>query len=205
MALLRRRGAEQPQPAEGAQPGTDDGGRGAGKGRPTPKRAEARSGRTTTYKGDAKAYKGDAKAARRGGQVARRAQAQEYRLAMRTGDVSRMPPRERAPERVLARDIVDSRRNIGPTFLILAVIYFLSPITQSYGVVIAAQILMFVGLVAVIVDSFYVGRKVSRAIAERGLDPTVKVRGYAAQRALLPKRWRMPRTRITTTPGRGRR
>ena len=188
MALLRRK----PDPATEQDVLLDNETvKSGGKGRPTPKRADARTGRTITYKTPS-----DAKAARRSSSLERRSQAQTYRMAMRSGDVARMPPRERTPERVLARDIVDSRRNIGPIFLVLALLYFMSPITQSAAVIIAAQILMFLGLFAVIADSVYVGRKVSKAIVERGLDPNVKVRAYAAQRGLLPRRWRMPRSRV---------
>jgi len=194
MALLRRR----PEPAADEDVVLDgETVNGGGKGRPTPKRADARTGRTITYKGS-----NDPKSVRRGASVERRSQAQQARIAMRSGDLARMPPRERTPERVLARDIVDGRRNIGPVFLILALLYFISPITQSFAVVVSAQVLMFTGLVAVIADSVYVGRKVTKAIAEQGLDPTVKVRAYAAQRALLPRRWRMPRSRVTAPASR---
>src|SRR5690242_16176350 len=178
MALLRRKSAEVPEEevildGEAVKSG--------GKGKPTPRRADARTGRTITYKTPS-----DPKAARRSGSLERRSQAQSYRVAMRSGDLARMPPRERSPERVLARDIVDSRRNIGPIFLVLALLYFISPVTRSFAVVVTAQVLMFAGLVAVITDSVLVGRKVTKAIAEQGLDTTVKVRAYSAQRALLP-------------------
>lgn len=194
MALLRRKPA--PAPEEDVVL-TDDQVKAGGKGRPTPKRADARTGRAITYK-----TPGDSKAARRSGSLERRSQAQQYRVAMRSGDLAKMPPRERTPERVLARDIVDSRRNIGPIFLILALLYFVSPVTQSFAVVVTAQVLMFAGLIAVIADSLIVGRKVNKAIIEQGLDPTVKVRAYSAQRALLPRRWRMPRARTAPQPGR---
>ena len=105
---------------------------------------------------------------------------------------------------MLARDIVDSRRNIGPLFLVLALLYFISPVTRSFPVVVTAQVLMFAGLVAVITDSVLVGRKVNKAIIAQGLDPTVKVRAYSAQRALLPRRWRMPKARTAPQPGRFR-
>jgi hypothetical protein len=196
MALLRRKSAEVPEEevildGEAVKSG--------GKGKPTPRRADARTGRTITYKTPS-----DPKAARRSGSLERRSQAQSYRVAMRSGDLARMPPRERSPERVLARDIVDSRRNIGPIFLVLALLYFISPVTRSFAVVVTAQVLMFAGLVAVITDSVLVGRKVTKAIAEQGLDTTVKVRAYSAQRALLPRRWRMPKARTAPRPGRFR-
>ena len=200
MALFRPKPAPAPED-DGAF--TDDDVRAGGKGKPTPKRADARTGRTITYKASS-----DPKAARRSGSrsgsLERRSQAQSYRVAMRSGDLAKMPPRERSPERVLARDIVDSRRNIGPIFLVLALLYFISPISHSFAVVVTAQILMFAGLIAVVTDSVLVGRKVTKAIVQQGLDPNVKVRAYSAQRALLPRRWRMPKARTAPQPGRFR-
>jgi hypothetical protein len=194
MALLRRKSTDAPATLDDDAL-TDESLRAGGKGRPTPKRADARTGRSITYKTPS-----DPKAARRSSSLERRSQASQYRVAMRAGDLSKMPPRERTPERVLARDIVDGRRNIGPIFLVLALLYFISPISHSFAVVVTAQLLMFIGLVAVIADSVLVGRKVSKAIVEQGLDPNVKVRAYAAQRGLLPRRWRMPRARVAPKP-----
>jgi hypothetical protein len=196
MALLRRKPAPAPEDDVSV---ADEDIKSGGKGRPTPKRADARTGRTITYKASS-----NPKAARRGSSLERRSQAQQYRMAMRSGDVAKMPPRERTPERVLARDIVDSRRNIGPIFLVLALLYFVSPVTRSFAIVVTAQVLMFAGLIAVVTDSVLVGRKVNKAIIQQGLDPTVKVRAYSAQRALLPRRWRMPKARTAPQPGRFR-
>src|SRR5664280_1841219 len=92
-----------------------------GKGRATPTRKAAQAARRSpsarrpaTRPG---AKPGDPKAAKQAMRDARRAKAAEYRAAMNSGDVSKLPARERVPERIMARDIVDQRRNLGPVLL----------------------------------------------------------------------------------------
>jgi hypothetical protein len=115
---------------------------------------------------------------------------------MLSGDISKLPPRERAPERVLARDIVDSRFNIGPLFLLVAALYFIGgiiPVNYLRAVVTA---LMIAGILCVVVDSVFLSVLVTRRVRERYPESTARVRLYAAQRALLPRRWRLPRPRV---------
>ncbi|MCK9894028.1 DUF3043 domain-containing protein [Frankia sp. AgB32] len=193
MALLKRRGGADAEPvAESpAEPATvDQAPRAGGKGRPTPKRADARAARATTATSGRATTKQEARSARR-------RQSQDYRAAMMSGDVSRLPPRERAPERVLARDFVDARINIGPFFLIAAVLYFVGGLVPIGPVRLAATVLMLLGIVAVVVDSIVLSQQVSRRVAGRYPDSRVRVRAYAAQRALLPRRWRLPRPRVS--------
>lgn len=205
MALLKKRspepapGPENEEPSAGAVDQADgDAGASArvtaGKGRPTPKRSEARAART---RGGGVRVPANSKEARKLQREDRRAQSQQYRAAMMAGDVSRLPPRERAPERVLARDFVDTRINIGPIFLGAAAVYFVGGLVPNEYVRLAATYLMLLGIVAVVVDSIVLGRQVSRRVAEKYPDSRVRVRAYAAQRALLPRRWRMPRPRVS--------
>ncbi|MCK9925208.1 DUF3043 domain-containing protein [Frankia sp. AgPm24] len=196
MALLKRRGGADPDLSDAPavldeQLADDDPRRSGGKGRPTPKRSAARAARTQTVSTAKKpANKQEARAARR-------KQSQDYRSAMMSGDVSRLPPRERAPERVLARDYVDTRINVGPFFLIAAVIYFVGGLIPVGAIRLAATLLMLVGIVAVVVDSVLLSWQASKRVAARYPDSRVRVRAYAAQRALLPRRWRLPRPRVS--------
>ncbi|WP_163553144.1 DUF3043 domain-containing protein [Candidatus Frankia alpina] len=200
MALLKRRGsaevdaeplAEQVEPVEPADPR-----RTAAKGRPTPKRSDARAARG---KSAAPTGKG---ASRQDAKSTRRRQSQEYRAAMMSGDVSRLPPRERAPERVLARDLVDTRITVGPFFLVAAVVYFVGGLIPNGAVRLAATLLMLIGIIAVVIDSIVLSWQVSRKVAERYPDSRVRVPAYAAQRALLPRRWRLPRPRVSRADSR---
>jgi hypothetical protein len=166
-----------------------------GKGRPTPKRSEARAARA--HGGLALATPTDRKEARSQARTERRRKSQEYRAAMLSGDISKLPERERAPERILARDFIDSRINVGPFFLIVAAVYFVGGVIPNIYVRVGATYLMLVGILAVIVDTLVLTRQVTNRVAAKYPDSRVRVRAYAAQRALLPRRWRMPRPRIS--------
>jgi hypothetical protein len=126
---------------------------------------------------------------------ARRARAAEYRAAMNSGDVSKLPAKERAPERIMARDIVDQRRNLGPPLLAVIVIAYVVGLAPSTATRAASFYLLPLCLIAIIVDSVLVSRKVTREVSARYPNSTVKVKAYSAQRAVIPARWRQPRPR----------
>ncbi|HTU99035.1 MAG TPA: DUF3043 domain-containing protein, partial [Luteitalea sp.] len=89
----------------------------AGKGRPTPKRSDARKTRRQPVPKN-----------RREADKRRRERDREQRRLMRsalqTGDERHLPARDRAPGRRLARDIVDSRFMLGQFALIMIVVLF---------------------------------------------------------------------------------
>ncbi|OHV36267.1 hypothetical protein BCD49_19870 [Pseudofrankia sp. EUN1h] len=165
----------------------------AKKGRPTPKRSEARAARSTVGTLGSAANTKEGRQRDKGDR--RRAMA-EQRAALRSGDLSKMPARERVPERVLARDIVDSRINAGSFFLVAIVVYFIGGIVPNGYIRLVAVYVMIVGIAAVAIDGFFLVRKVSRAVQERYPDSRVKVKVYAVQRSLVPRRWRMPPPRV---------
>ncbi|MCW2677466.1 MAG: conserved rane protein of unknown function [Modestobacter sp.] len=169
---------------------------GVGKGRPTPKRAEAQGRRQgppppppTTRK---EAYKRmrESQAATRG----------TTRAAAARGDESALPARDRGPARRLVRDVVDSRRNAGSFFLVVAALvligYFVpSPAVQGYTVYV-----WFAFFLVIVADSFVLGRKIKRVLAERLPDHPEKTRSlvwYGISRATMVRRWRFPKPRVT--------
>ncbi len=169
-----------------------------GKGKATPTRKEAQAARRAPGSRPASrpgVKAGDPKASKKAIQAQRRAKAAEYRAAMNSGDVSKLPPRERVAERVLARDIVDQRKNLGPPLLSLIVISYFAGIAPVSVLKVAAIYVLILCLIGIVADSFYVGRLVTRQIREKYPNSTVKVKGYVAQRAILPARWRQPRPR----------
>lgn len=186
---------EQPEPVvEVDEPVGADGRRTAKKGRPTPKRSQARATRSTGGTFGAPATTKEARARDRS---ARRTAVQEQRAAMRSGDLSRMPAGERVPERLLARDIVDSRYNVGPVFLIVIVVFYLGSFFPNRSVHTVVLYLMLLGLFSIIADSYYLAQKVSRAVAEEYPGSQVKVKMYAVRRAIAPRRFRMPKARVS--------
>ncbi|MBL7494498.1 DUF3043 domain-containing protein [Frankia sp. AgB1.9] len=195
--LKKRSRDVEPEPIDSGadvdEPVGADGRTTAKKGRPTPKRSQARATRSTgTFGAPA-----TTKEARARDRSARRNLVQEQRAAMRAGDVSKMPPGERVPERVLARDIVDSRYNVGPVFLVVIVVFYLGSFFPSAAAHKVVLYVMLLGLFAMIADSFYLSQKVARAVAEAYPDSQVKVKMYAVRRAIAPRRFRMPKARVT--------
>jgi hypothetical protein len=126
---------------------------------------------------------------------ARRSRAAEYRAAMNSGDISKLPAKERAPERIMARDIVDQRRNLGPPLLAVIVAAYIVGLAPSPATRAASFYLLPLCLIAIIIDSVLLSRKVTREVSARYPNSTVKVKAYSAQRGILPARWRQPRPR----------
>ncbi|MFD2092155.1 DUF3043 domain-containing protein [Blastococcus deserti] len=170
-------------------PGQPD--RSAGKGRPTPRRSEAQGRRPgppppppTTRK---EAYK-----RMREQQAARRA---ETRLGAARGDDAYLPARDRGPVRKLVRDVVDARRNVGSFFLAIAGVALIGTVVPSLVVRNYASFLLFGFFLLLIVDSFLLGRRIKRKVAER-FPETQKTRGlvwYGISRATMVRRWRFPK------------
>jgi hypothetical protein len=189
----RRRSAETaPEPSADL---TDQLVRTSGKGRPTPKRAEAQGRRPgppppppTTRK---EAYR-----RMRSQQAGQRA---ATRAGAARGDESVLPARDRGPERRLVRDVVDARRNAGSAFLLVAALvlagYFIpNRAVQSYTVIV-----WFLFFLLIAADSVVLGRKIKRVVNERFPDTTQPMRGlvwYGVSRATMVRRWRFPKPQV---------
>ncbi|HSP37863.1 MAG TPA: DUF3043 domain-containing protein [Frankiaceae bacterium] len=186
MPSLRKK---TPPPVELEKPVVDKPG---GKGRATPSRKEAEAARRGR---PAARTSSDPKEAKRLAREDRRTKSQSYREAMLSGDISRLPPRERAPERVLAREYVDRRRNFGPIFLVLLLLNFASSVIPSTQIRIIFTYLLMFGLLVFVLDAVVLARGVTAAVRARHPDSRVAVKMYSIQRGLLPGRFRMPRPR----------
>ena len=164
------------------------------KGRPTPKRSEARA----ATKKPLVAPKGrEAQRAARRADASARAAARE---ALKSGDERSYPPVAAGPERALVRDVVDSRRSFAwlaiPGYVLGLVLSFVpTPATRG-----AASIL-FLLLVGVFVgDTFLARRDVRRALAERFPDgtkePVNRLGRYGMVRNTQFRRSRLPPPRV---------
>jgi cation transport ATPase len=166
-----------------------------GKGRPTPKRAEAQGRRSgpvppppTTRK---EAFK-----RQREQQASGRGSARE---AAARGDDSALPARDRGPVRRLVRDVVDARRNAGSFFLVVAALvligYFIpNPAVQGYTVFV-----WFAFFLVIIADSFVLGRRIKRVVLERFPNHKESMRSliwYGVSRATMIRRWRFPKPQV---------
>ena len=189
----RRRSAETaPEPSADL---TEQLVRTSGKGRPTPKRTEAQGRRQgppppppTTRK---EAYR-----RMREQQATTRA---STRAGAARGDESALPARDRGPERRLVRDVVDSRRNAGSAFLLVAALvlagYFIpNPAVQSYTVIV-----WFLFFLLIVVDSVFLGRRIKRTVTDRFPGTSQSVRSliwYGVSRATMVRRWRFPKPQV---------
>jgi hypothetical protein len=124
----------------------------------------------------------------------------EASAGMRAGDERYLLARDRGPERLLVRNIVDSRRTVGTWFFAGAIIVLVGSSTRMpVAVQVAANLLWAVLAVGVIVDSWLISRKIKRLIAERFPKTTVRTGSlylYGIMRGLTFRRMRVPKPAI---------
>ena len=181
------------------------------KGRPTPKRGEARR---TTKKGPiapAPLTSSEARARRKtlagpklsreerkADRTAGRARMTDRRERMMAGDEAYLLPRDQGPIRRYARDVVDSRRNVlglfMPSTLGLLFVMFAVPQLQLY---ISPAMLLITTIMGI--DGVILGRKVSRLVDAKfpsNTESRWKLGLYAAGRASQIRRMRAPRPQV---------
>jgi hypothetical protein len=181
----------------------------APKGRPTPKRDAARRRgpiapapmTTAEARRRRKELRGPklSREERREDKVARRAAQADRRERMMAGDDDFLLPRDKGPVRRYARDIVDSRRIsvLGlfmPAALALIFIMLAVPQVQYY---ISPAMLVLMGIM--IIDGFFLGRRVNKLVDEKYPSHTEsgwKLGFYAASRASQIRRMRAPRPQV---------
>ncbi|MDQ4037520.1 MAG: DUF3043 domain-containing protein [Actinomycetota bacterium] len=167
-----------------------------GKGRPTPKRRDAQGRRSgppppppTTRK---EAYR-----RMRETQASGR---KNSRAAASAGVESALPRRDQGPARKLVRNIVDSRRNIGSVFLLIAALVLVGYFIPDTRVRSYTVLLWMAFFVAIIVDSIFLGRRIKRTVAERLPDAPESNRAliwYGVTRATMVRRWRFPKPAVS--------
>ena len=184
------------EPSDGTEPT-------AGKGRPTPKRRDAQKRRRQAMPGNPK------EAAKLRRERARELRALQ-RKALQSGDEKHLPARDAGPAKRLARDMVDSRFTLGQVFFGLIIVSVLAAILtappkkkagaaatkaaqQANTVGALVTVISILVLIAVFTDSIRLGRRARRAVEERfGSKETIGITGYAAMRAMQPRRLRRP-------------
>ena len=169
-----------------------------GKGRPTPKRkqAEARNLRPLVPK--------DRKASRKAAKARIRAREDAQYEAMRTGDLDHMPKSERLPWRIYIRNYVDARFNllewIFPAIILMFVATLLGMFVgpQHYATfTMVVTVLLYGYLIIALIDTWLMWRKLKRLLidkfGERSVAKGSRSASYAWQRAMMVRRWRVPK------------
>jgi hypothetical protein len=124
----------------------------------------------------------------------------EERAGMMAGDERYLLPRDRGPEKGLARDVVDSRRTVGTYFFGGALLVLLgSNRAMPVAVQIASNVLWALLALGVVVDSWFICRKIKRMVHERLPQSKTGTRGlyvYAIMRGVTFRRMRIPKPRV---------
>jgi hypothetical protein len=168
-----------------------------GKGRPTPSRKEALAARPVQPYLKTRATTSNRKERTKDARAERRAAFERQRLALKSGDVANLPPRDRAPERMLARDIVDSRKGgVLQLFPAIAILSLASSAIPDAQVQFLGVTLTMAFFIAAVGDAVLLTRRVRRMVRERFPTSQVKVNAYSVQRAVLPRRFRLPPPRV---------
>jgi hypothetical protein len=121
----------------------------------------------------------------------------EARAGMMAGKDEYLPKRDQGPERSLARDVVDSRRNVASYFIPVAVILLISTMTNIPLFRYVGNVLTFAMIAAVIVDSYFLTRRLKKAMhAKFPKSPARLHYGYAVMRSLSIRKWRIPGPKV---------
>ena len=181
------------------------------KGRPTPKRTEARRNTKKGPVAPAPMTASEARARRKslaGPKLSReerraektvsRARLTDRRARMMAGEEAYLLPRDQGPVRRYVRDVVDSRRNVLGLFMPLALtlmfITFGVPQLQVYMSPAMLFLMILMGI-----DGFVLGRKVGGMVDAKFPDNTEgrwKIGLYAAGRASQMRRMRTPKPQV---------
>ncbi len=177
------------------------------KGRPTPRRTDARRKpvapapmTSTQARARRKALAGPklSRDERRADKASSRARMTERRQRMMAGEEAYLLPRDQGPIRRYVRDVVDSRRNaLGlfmPATLVLLFVMFAVPQLQLY---VSPAMLVLMAVMGI--DGLILGRKVSRLVDAKFPNNTEsrwKLGLYAAGRASQMRRTRTPRPQV---------
>ncbi|MFH9980306.1 DUF3043 domain-containing protein [Streptomyces sp. NPDC017179] len=164
----------------------------APKGRPTPKRSEARSQRRSvantsmTRKDAAKRQREE-----------RRVQLERQRQALASGDERYLPARDKGPVRRFARDFVDSRFNIAEFFLPMAVVILVLSMVRVPALQNIALLLWLVVIALIVLDSAVSGFRLRKRLSERFPDQNKRgAVAYALMRSLQMRRLRLPKPQV---------
>jgi hypothetical protein len=161
-----------------------------GKGRPTPKRRDARKARrnpTPTNRKEAAARQREKS----------REQRRLARQALTTGDERNLPARDAGPERRLARDIIDARFTLGQIFFAVVFAAFALSLVPNTFVRNIANIAALLALTAMVLDSAQNGRRAKVAVITKfGPGEARGISSYAFMRAFLPRRFRRPPPKV---------
>jgi hypothetical protein len=123
----------------------------------------------------------------------------EAAAGMKAGDERYLLARDRGPERLLVRNIVDSRRTVGTWFFGGALIVLVGSTVRIPAVQLASNALWLLLALGVIVDSVLIARKVKTLVKERFPKTEQRIGSlqiYGIMRGLTFRRMRVPKVAV---------
>jgi hypothetical protein len=124
----------------------------------------------------------------------------DVRAGMMAGKEEYLPKRDQGPERSLARDVVDARRNLASYFLPVALVVVVGTSQAMPAQIrLAANMLSIVMIVGVVADSFVLTRRLKKAFEQKFPKSATPPRShytYAIMRSLSFRRMRMPGPKV---------
>jgi len=166
----------------------------AAKGRPTPKRSVAEAKRRQPIAGSSRATA--APRTKEEKTKARTNRTNRYE-AMRRGEAWALNPRDRGPARALARDFIDSKRRVSEYYMYILVVLLAAVFVRSTAAQAIISPLVLVLIVVIVIDASLLRRGLSKLMAERLPNESMKgLTAYAVMRALQIRRFRVPTPRV---------
>ena len=162
------------------------------KGRPTPKRSDARASRRMRTR-----LPSDPKAARKAARTQMSEARMRERAALYTGDDRLLPSRDQGPIRKRIRQMVDSRLTTGEVFLPVAVLVMVAAFSQNKTVILFVNLVWTVMLFLVIADGVWTAVSISRMLRREFPAETRRSGhiGYGVLRSLTMRMMRLPKPR----------
>lgn len=163
------------------------------KGRPTPKRVDARTQRRTAVA----ARPTDRKSAGRQQREARRVAMAKQREALAGGDPRHLPARDQGKVRKAVRDYVDARWHVAEMFLPFAVVIVVLSMLPNLQLKDISLILWLVLIVAIVAQTVWTMFALDRDMKRRfPNDDRRGIRWYGFMRTLQMRRMRMPKPQV---------
>lgn len=123
----------------------------------------------------------------------------EMREAMARGEEHALLPRDRGPDRRLVRDVVDARRNVGNYFFGGLLLILALSVTNNLTLALAGNVVFLLMLVALVIDSVLLSRRVKRVVRARMPEANPRWRSlytYAVMRSISFRFMRMPKPQV---------
>ncbi|MFM6974363.1 MAG: DUF3043 domain-containing protein [Agromyces sp.] len=164
----------------------------AGKGAPTPSRAEREAARKRPL------VPTDRKAAARASREAMAQERAQARLGAANGEERFLTARDRGPQRRFVRDVVDARLNVGEIMLPLMFIVILMSLFNDPSIMNLSYYVLWGYIGVVLIDSVVLGVTLKRRIESKFGAGSMQrgTRWYAAMRGIQVRGIRLPKPQV---------